>query len=495
MVLEGKIGVLGESTAKGSGQKSSTTGHPMSVSQGKKLGGLWVFRELAKQAGLEKILGKGRQAKIAMLLIIGRILTQGSRLHLLQWAQGQEIEAVLGLKDVKKDELYRTLDWLSEQQAEIEKKLFSSNSKGNEASPKKRVLFLYDVTSSYLEGEKNELGNYGYNRDKKEGKQQIVIGLLMNELGSPVSVSVFEGNTSDTRTVPDQISTLAQRFKVKNVVMVGDRGMIKVPQKSALDAVEFSYITSLTKKQIEVLMREGTLQLGLFDSELAEVSKEAKRYILKRNPVRQNEIRGSRKAKLDALHALATKLTTYLGEHPRSRPNIQLKRLVNKIERYGFQTLCKATATERVLSIEIDPVESDKIALLDGCYVLETNVTSEDLDAKSVHARYKDLALVEFAFRTMKTACLEVRPIFVRKESRTRGHVFVTMLAYLLTKKLWDVVHPTHSLTRPQLIDCLEAIQTVSITINGATIKRIPSPAPSTQAILDSLKITLPLVI
>jgi len=230
----------------------------ISTEQGKDIGGIWVFNEIAKQIGLRKALGNDRRGKIALLLILGRILTQGSRHHLLEWIKGQEIDAVLGIKDLKKDELYTTLDWLAGAQSKIEDRLYRAKKKRSDAEKEGSDtgvhLYLYDVTSSYLEGEKNDLACYGYNRDKKKGKKQIVIGLLTDSKGRPVSVCVFDGNRSDTTTVEAQIQTISTRFKAKKVIMVGDRGMIKSPQKTALNAFDFNYITAITRQQIANLI-------------------------------------------------------------------------------------------------------------------------------------------------------------------------------------------------------------------------------------------------
>ena len=473
-------------------EAGSKSGSDIKLRQGKEFGGLWLFYELAKQSGLEKALGKTRHGKIALLLIIGRILTQRSRLHIYEWVKQQEVESVLGISSISKDELYRTLDWLSANQEEIEKKLYAHSHQG--AATQSQSLYLYDVTSSYLEGLQNELGEYGYNRDQKKGKKQIVIGLLTNNKGMPVAVSTFKGNTSDTQTVTHQIESLANRFKVKSVIMVGDRGMIKGPQKQALNDVEFNYITAITKKQIETLIRKDIIQISLFDSELAEVTKEAKRYILRRNPIRREEIRFVRSEKITSLRNRAQKATLYLETHPKGKLSLQEQKLTNKIHIYGCQRFCSVVTQGRCLSIKLDEKALDECAVLDGCYVLETDISSTSLDTQSVHDRYKDLAHVELAFRTMKTACLEIRPIFVRKESRTRGHVFVTMLAYSLVKLMWDPLKASGA-TKLQCMDLIKSIQTVWVEANGIVIKRVPEPSGPVQKILDALNLKLPLVL
>jgi len=205
---------------------------------------LLVFKELAHRCGLLKALGNGLRGKLALLLIMGRLLTQRSRLYLCEWGKNQELDSILGISRYDEDDLYEVLDWLNKKQREIEKRLFREHYK--EEPPR---LFLYDVTSSYLEGEYNELAEYGYNRDGKRGGKQIVIGLMADGGGRPVTIEVFEGNTRDMKTVSSQIKKLALSFGVREVVFVGDRGMIKSAEVEEIKEEGLFYITAITKPQ------------------------------------------------------------------------------------------------------------------------------------------------------------------------------------------------------------------------------------------------------
>ena len=190
---------------------------------------------------------------------------------------------ILDLEAFDEDDLYENLDWLCENQAAIEGRLF--NHLGASPAPE---VFLYDVTSSYLEGTENELAAFGYNRDGKRGKKQIVIGLLCDGAGEPLSIEVFTGNTSDPKTLAPQIRKAAERFGARGVTFVGDRGMIKSGQIEALGEERFHYITAITKAQIRTLLKDQVIQLDLFDRDLAEVeANDGLRYILRRNPARR----------------------------------------------------------------------------------------------------------------------------------------------------------------------------------------------------------------
>ena len=248
--------------------------------QGLSVGAVWAFFQLSKQLGLTKILGQSRNAMLSLWLVFATLIAQGSRLSAVRLAQKHSVCDILGLDSFNEDDLYAAMDWLEGRQGAIEQALFANRYANGEEAPN---LFLYDVTSSYLEGDQNELAQYGYNRDKKQGKTQIVIGLLTDDAGKPISVEVFDGNTQDPQTVASQIEKLQKRFSVKQVTLVGDRGMLKSSQISVLNTVGFNYITAITKPQIKTLIKEGVIQLSLFDDKIMEVMDNGTRYVLRRN--------------------------------------------------------------------------------------------------------------------------------------------------------------------------------------------------------------------
>ena len=263
------------------------------IKEGLSIGGVWVVYEMAQRLGIVDALGNNRQAQLALWQIIARVLEQGSRLSAIRLGKTYAIASTIELKkSFNEDDLYENLSWLCQNQAQIEDRIFFSKQK--ETPPN---LFLYDVTSSYLEGEQNELAEWGYNRDKKKGKKQIGIGLLTNEEGIPVTTEVFRGNTQDTSSFASQIQKCKERFKCENVTLVGDRGMIKSGQIKDLNKHGFHYITAITKAQIETLITRDVIQYTLFDDQLVEVEHENVRYLLRRNPVQAEEIAKSRTSK------------------------------------------------------------------------------------------------------------------------------------------------------------------------------------------------------
>lgn len=476
--------------AKGAVKKS--TGENWALEEvesttGKSIGGLLSIQHLAKKAGILKALGTTEEAKLAMVLIAGRLLTQGSRLKLCEWQEMNEVEAVIGAPKYTEDDLYKTLDWLSKNQAKIEQRLFEHR---HGVSGKKPALFLYDITSSYFEGKKNELAAFGHNRDGKKGKEQIVIGLLTDEEGVPVSVEVFEGNRSDCTTVIEQVEKMAHRFGVTELVMVGDKGMIKRTQIEAFtDGIH--YITSITREQIQTLIKKDVIQLSLFDNELAEVEDNGVRYVFRKNPIRTQEVRSERQARLDYLKEQIQEMNTYLSEHPKARVNIQVAKCEQKLKRFKLQSFCHIHATDRLLSLNVNEEERSELSKLDGCYVLKTDLSKEDFPTQTIHERYKDLAKVESAFRTIKTGWLEIRPIYVRKESRTRAHVFVTMLAYMIAQSFSQLIKPL-KLTVEAAWGYVTQLQTTLLSVANFSVKKIQSPSPKCAAIFDALNLKIP---
>jgi Transposase DDE domain len=462
----------------------------ITLKQGMSFGAGWTVYHIARRLGIEKALGTTRAGKLALWQVIARVIDQGSRLSAVRLAMSHAACDVLGVGPFDEDALYENLDWLAGIQASVEDKLFAQRTKSQPVS-----LFLYDVTSSYVEGTHNALAAFGYNRDGKKGKMQIVIGLLCDEDGHPVSIEVFPGNTPDPHTLAAQVATLKARFGVQEITFVGDRGMIKSQQIEDLTKQGFHYITAITKPQIEKLLRIGTLQLDLFEQELAEVlADEGVRYVLRRNPVRAQEVRDTRHAKLAALQALVAKHHHYLTEHPRADTQRALQKLVARTNTLRLSDWVELTLVERTITLTINEDAQTEAAKLDGCYVLKTDLTPAQAPKELVHDRYKDLASVEQAFRACKTVHLEVRPIFLRREARTRAHAFVVMLAYQIIRYLaacWNAFDVTveeglHALTTLCLVEVSPH--------NAPSYHCLPTPRDAIARLLHSADITLPKV-
>src|SRR5271167_1082312 len=291
--------------------------------QGPSVGAVWLLSQLARDLGIVAALGSDRQGKLALWQVIARVLDQGSRLSAVRLAGGHAAGVALGMISFDEDDLYANLDWLAQHQADIETRLFAQRKPASAPD-----VFLYDVTSTYLEGEQNAFAAFGYNRDRKSGKRQIVIGLLCDADGRPLSIELFAGNTSDVRTFSSQLSKAAARFGAERVTFVGDRGMIKAPQRAELGAATFHYITAITKAQIDGLIGAGVLHVDLFEETLAEVEgKDGERYVLRRNPARAKQLAASRPDKLATLRTAGQGADKYSSEHPRAAAKTKVSRL------------------------------------------------------------------------------------------------------------------------------------------------------------------------
>lgn len=476
------------------GDYDGLVGDPMS---GAIFGVVFALKQLADQIGLTRALGQTVWGRLTMLLVLARVAHQGSRLSAVRWSQQHAVAEILGVEGVDEDALYDALDWAAAQQTAVEQRLYQAHVQRCGAPP---ALVLYDVTSSYFEGEQNELAAFGYNRDGKRGKPQIVIGLLTAEDGDPLAVRVFEGNTADPSTVAEQIETLKTRFGVTEVVMVGDRGMIKAKGKAALTAEGWRYLTALTDAQVRTLLKQGILQPDLFDTDLQEVEQDGKRWILRRNEALRAREQQRRADKLAVLQSKIEARNAFVAQSARADAAKGLAQLQRWVKQHRLQTFVTLTLEDRTLGLVLDDAARQDSALLDGCYVLETDVPGSVMAAPTVDARYRDLQQVERNFRCLKTAGLEVRPIFLRNAERTRAHVFIAMLALKLTRELQQRLRAVFGTTdeAPQTVtldDALTALGRITYLyydLKDTRIARLPRLDELQTQIFKALGLTFP---
>ena len=376
-----------------------------------------------------------RIRNLVLGMIIFRIINPKSKLATARGFHektcSNSLGKVLNLEKADEDELYEALDWLLKKQEKIENKLASLYL--NNGS-----LVLYDVTSTYLEGNGCELGKYGYNRDKKKGKTQIVFGLLCAQNGCPIAVEVFEGNTSDTSTLGSQIEKVRKRFGVHNVVWVTDRGILTSSNiKELVKPVEgLDYISGLTKASIRKLAEVESIQLGLFDEvNLVEFESEDypdERLIACRNPLIAAKNKKQREGLLQIAEEqfeLIIKATKREKRALKGADKIAL-RVGKVLNKYKINKYYNLDITDSGFSYERkQELISEEIAL-DGVYILRTSVDKTLMDGFEVVKAYKSLSSVEEAFRCYKSIDLKVRPIYHYKGDRVKAHIFLCMLAY-----------------------------------------------------------------
>jgi len=343
---------------------------------------LFTLKQLADSLGLTSALGKSRLAKLSLFLILARIAHQGSRLSAVRWAEDHAVREILDLGPFDEDDLYAALDDLCARQEKIEQALYRRYLERRGHPP---TLFLYDVTSSYLEGEHNALGEFGYNRDGKRGKLQILIGLLADSAGEPLAVRVFAGNTGDPATVVEQVKIVKEQFGVEELVFVGDRGMVKTKGKQALQQAGLRYISALTDPQIRRLLAEGTLQLGLFHEEVCEVEADGLRYMLRRNEAEASRERYRLEDKLAKLAAKVEGRNAHVKKSARCKPEAGVRQTQAWIARYKLTGLVDVRLQERTMVVERKEAALERAVELAGCYVVVTDVGKERMDRQAVH--------------------------------------------------------------------------------------------------------------
>lgn len=382
-----------------------------------------------------------KDAKLIMAMILNRVTEAFpmSKKALFENLSGSGMERILHLdtEKVGLEDMYFALDKLQSRKHDIEKFLYDRRKSDNSR------MFLYDVTSSYFEGDSCPLEAFGYNRDGKKGKKQIVIGLLTDEAGYPVSVEVFEGNTADQSTVLARIDSMRARFGIDEMVFIGDRGMLTKARRKDLQAPDYEkvkYISALTRREFEAFLEDDAhpLQLSLFDRQnLVEVEKDAVRYVLSFNPELEHESRETRRRLIEKTSEKLEQIKQSVASGRLKNRDKIAKRLYSWLDKWGSGKFFKVDYDEGKFSYEPDKEKIAAYANIDGFYVLTTDVI--ELSTAEVRTKYKSLQMVEQAFRTMKTANLFVRPIRHWNAERVKAHVFVCMLSYMVIWKARQV--------------------------------------------------------
>jgi transposase len=381
-----------------------------------------------------------READLVMGMLASRIIAPHTKLATTRWWQTRTLAEDLGVGGADEDDLYAAMDWLLERQDAIEKKLAARHLE-------EKSLVLFDLTSSYFEGRTCPLAKLGHNRDGKRNKLQVNYGILADRRGCPVSVSVYEGNTSDPKTLKPQVLKLGNDFGIHSVVLVGDRGMISQKAVDELRDIEgLAWISALKAGQIRALVEGGRLQFGLFDKrnlfELTHPDFPGERLVACHN-AELGKLRAHKRASL--LDATKKELEKVRGMVERGRLHGQAKigvRVGRVINKYKVAKHFALEIENTRLDFKVLEDEVAAEAALDGIYVIRTCLSKKQLSAPEAVRSYKALSNVERAFRSMKTLDLEVRPIHHRLADRVRAHIFLCMLAYYVEWHMLEAWRP-----------------------------------------------------
>ncbi len=383
---------------------------------------------------------KSRQRDLVVAMVAARILNPQSKLATTRWWGSTTLPDMLDVGNAGEDELYEAMDWLLERQNKIEKKLAKRHMQEG-------GLALYDLTSSYFEGVTCPLAAFGYNRDKKKGKLQVNYGLLTNEQGVPVAVSVFKGNSGDPKTLLPQVDKMREQFGIRNFVLVGDRGMITQKQVDELREIDnVDWVSALRPGAIRKLVEGGWIQMGLFDErnlfELEHPDWPGERLIACRN-AKLAELRRAKREEL--LDATAVELDTVRRMVCRGRLKDKAKigvRVGRVFNKYKMAKHYVLHIEDDSFDFEVDQEAVDAEAALDGIYVIRTSADKDTMDTDQAVRNYKQLSKVEQAFRCLKSVDLMVRPIRHRLEDRVRAHIFLSVLAYYVQWHMIEAWRP-----------------------------------------------------
>jgi len=399
---------------------------------------LGVLRDL----DVERLISRDhcRERDLVVAMIVQRLIGPGSKLSATRRFSQTTLGDELSLGEVTEAELLSAMDWLVERQDRIERTLARRHLPG-EANG--NAFVLYDLSSSYMEGRCCPLATLGYSRDGVKGKLQVNYGLICSPEGRPVAVRVHEGNVTDQQTVPDAVADLRARFRIENVVFVGDRGMITQAHAQTFKQQGVDFISALKSVQIRSLVNSGDLQLSLFDQvNLAEITSPlfpGERLVVCRNPAVAAE-RARKRAELLAATETELEKVKASVEGPRGRLRgadagkigERAGKIINKYKVAKHFTLLISDGAF-AYARKTEQINSE--AALDGLYAIRTTLPADTLAAPAAVRAYKQLKMAERAFGTMKDT-IEIRPIHHHLETRVRAHIFLCMLAYYVSFEL-----------------------------------------------------------
>jgi hypothetical protein len=473
-------------------------------------GASFAILAIAKQLGLHRVLYSRPEPWVnsALAMIIGRLVYAGSKLALCNHYPNTCLWELCGIAEPPDVDThcYAPMDQLLGRQTAIQRRLARRHLTGGH-------LVLYDITSVYFEGEyaDSDLVAFGYNRDGKKGREQVVVGLICTAQGCPVGVEVYRGNTKDETTVVDKIHEIKTDYGIEKVVFVGDRGMITHSNIEALkDEQDLQTISALTHGEMMSLLKHEVIALDLFDEhsihEVTDPAEPTRRYCLCRNPQTAQREHKTR----ERLLQLSTNALADIAAYKRATTVEKLGARVGKVlAKYKMGKFIqwsidadpervKSRAHRLVWSINTDKVNREQ--QFDGCYIITSDVDQDAMTTIEVVNAYKSLTFVERAFRNLKTVQLEIRPVYHKTDERIRSHVFLCMLAYYLQWHMEQRLAPLFAAdgrgserrwTVRGVIDCLAQITRNKVRVDGVEFYQNSTPTSEQKNILDLLQVTM----
>ena len=473
-------------------------------------GASYAILAIAKQLGLQRILYSRTEPWVssALAMIVGRLVYAGSKLALCNHHPNTCLWELCGVDESPDVDVhcYAPMDRLLQRQRAIQTALTRRHlSHGH--------LVLYDITSVYFEGDyqDSELVAFGYNRDGKKHREQVVVGLICNAQGCPVGVEVYAGNTKDDTTVVDKVHEIKDCYGIEKIIFVGDRGMVTRSNIDALkDEADLQTIGALTHGEMMTLLKNKVIRLDLFDErnihEVSDPADPKRRYCLCRNPQTAERESQTRQRLLDLTTTALTDIAAYKRATTVEKLGARVGKALAKYKMGKFiQWAIEADpqqekSCQHRLTWSMDAEQVQREKRFDGCYVITSDVDKEQMKTLDVVRAYKSLTFVERAFRNLKTVQLEIRPVYHKTDERIRSHVFLCMLAYYLQWHMEQRLAPLFAndgkgqdrrWTFRGVIDCLAQITRNRVAVNGAEFDQNSIPTPEQEQILKLLQVTM----
>jgi len=492
------------------------------VERARSFGAVWLGWMLWRSLGLDRLceglLARGREevpwAVMAAVLVVARLCEPSSELHIAEdWYRHTALEDLLGLpaSQVNDDRLYRALDRLLPHKGALEQHL---RGRLGELFALDYDLLLYDVTSTYFEGDAaaNPLAKRGYSRDHRPDCKQVNIALVVTREGMPLGYELFAGNRADVTTVKEIVESMERRYGLASRIWVMDRGMASAENLRWLKASGRRYLIGTTRAVLRQFIPELTSAAGwqsvgeAVEAKLVAGAAGEDSYLLCRSTQRRAKEQGMHQRfaeRIDqGLARLAGRIARSKGPLERSTLDRQIGRLLgangHAAGRYIVELVeDPSCAAGLKLTVSINQQWEQRAALAEGCYVLRTNLTQ--WDPHTLWRTYIQLTQAEAAFRIHKRD-LSLRPIWHQKQSRVEAHILVCFLAYVLWKTLeqWQARAGLGHSPRT-ILDELGRIQSTDVVLPLAEepgrelrIRCVVRPEPAQAALLDRLGLVLP---
>ncbi|WDE97048.1 IS1634 family transposase [Lentisphaera profundi] len=467
-------------------------------------GASYVFMELAKNLGLDKMIfsQKTQCREDVLAMIVGRLVYQGSKLSLTNMYQDTFLWALagheLGVRPDVEAHCYKPMDELLERKDKIERKLSKKHLEDG-------CMVLYDMTNTWFEGkyEDSDLVAFGKPKGGKVGYKQIAIGLLTDKKGCPVGVEIFKGSTSDQTTVLGEVKKLSEKYGLKNLIFTGDRGMLTPKRIAEVNEIDYSTITALTHSQIKTLHEKDNIQMELFDSrsilEVMDDDNKNIRYMLCKNENTMRDENATRRALIAKIEKELTQKSSVKQKRQRVRVAASVGRLFERCKVEKFFQWDVDDNGKLTWSLNEEKVKQEE--KFDGCYIIRTDAPKENIGKDETVLAYRDLQKVEQAFRNLKTVSLELRPMHHKTDERLKSHIFLSTLAYYiqwnatqLLKLLFDEdgKYKEKRWTFQHVVERLKSIRITENLIDGVVVKKeVSQPDEEQQKILNLLGVKL----